>query len=906
MSASRHPGEILLADYRPADFAIDHTELTFAIAEGTTTVSSRLQVRRRSSDPATRLRLDGVDLELVSVKVDGQPLSSNAYQADATSLCLFDLPGECTVEIVNRIHPEQNTALEGLYKSGSMYCTQCEAEGFRHITYHLDRPDVLSRFTTTLIVGPEFPVALSNGNLVAETVLADGRRSVTWEDPFPKPDYLFALVAGRLALLEDSFVTRSGRTVALRIYSETHNIDQCDYAMAALKRAMRWDEEVFGREYDLDVFMIVAVEDFNMGAMENKGLNIFNTSCVLATPDTATDQAYQRVEGVVAHEYFHNWSGNRVTCRDWFQLSLKEGFTVFRDAEFSSDMNSRTVKRIEDVSFLRSVQFAEDASPLAHPIRPDSYMEISNFYTPTVYEKGAEVVRMVHTLLGAEAFRRGSDLYFERHDGMAVTTDDFLTAMADASGQDLSQFRRWYEQAGTPLIRARDEWLPDTAPEKAGGVWRLTISQSNAPTPGQSDKPPLHVPLLLALLNPEGQTLDPAALEIECDSRLETRPEGLLLHLRTVSTTLSVRGLAVAPAVSFLRGFSAPVRVHYARPAATLRMLASRDPDGFAAWDALQTLLVAEIRRLGSAEVVDDTVIDLFGELIDGALSLFTGETMPGRDTALTEQRFLIGEKLRLPAEAYLFEQVDVVDVDQVCAGRDRLREALAGAHVQKWRRLLAAAAPRGAYRPDAADMARRALHNTALGYLSLVLEDEELSGLLEDLYQGADNLTDRRAVLTAALDTRPPTDPTCRRLLEDFLERWRSQALVVDAWFSMQAAGRFCDSTVIARLAQHDAFDLRNPNKVRALYGAFCQQNLRHFHAADGSGYRLLGDLVLELDPINPQVASRLAKTLTRWRRFAGTRPGRMKAVLQQIADRPGLSPDVYEVAVKGLAPRS
>lgn len=439
-------------------------------------------------------------------------------------------------------------------------------------------------------------------------------------------------------------------------------------------------------------------------------------------------------------------------------------------------------------------------------------------------------------------------------------------------------------------------------------MFHLTIDQSNPPTPGQSDKPPLHVPLLLALLTPEGETLAPDALEIECDSRIEVRPEGLLLHLRAASTTLSVRGLTAQPEVSFLRGFSAPVRVHYERPAATLRMLASRDPDGFAAWDALQTLLVAEIDRLGRADDTDDaehSVIELFGELIDGALSLFA-QAADSTETGLIEQRFLIGEKLRLPTEAYLFEQVDVVDVDQVCAGRDRLRAAAAGAHGQKWRKLLEAAAPAGAYRPEAAEMARRAVHNTALGYLSLVLEEDERSSLLENLYRSADNLTDRRAVLTAALDTRPPGDATCKRLLEDFLDRWRSQALVVDAWFSMQAASRFCDSTAIAGLARHEAFDIRNPNKVRALYGAFCQQNLRNFHAADGSGYRLMGDLVLELDPINPQVASRLAKPLTRWRRFAGVRPGRMKAVLQQIADRPGLSPDVYEVAVKGLAPRS
>ncbi|NIP16257.1 MAG: aminopeptidase N, partial [Pseudomonadales bacterium] len=453
------PEPVYLQGYEPPAYRTVQTRLSFDIRDGFTRVESQLTVERRADSTDGSLRLDGRDLELVSVAVDGRSLGGNEFLVDAESLTLFDLPPRCEITIVTLIEPEKNTALEGLYKSGSMYCTQCEAEGFRRITYYQDRPDVLSRFTTTLEAdASRYPVLLANGNLTTDVPVDSGRRRVTWDDPFPKPSYLFALVAGDLSVMEDEFVTASGRRVALQIFSEPHNIGQCGYAMEALKRAMRWDEETFGREYDLDVFMIVAVEDFNMGAMENKGLNIFNTKCVLASPDTATDAAYLRVEGVVAHEYFHNWSGNRVTCRDWFQLSLKEGFTVFRDAEFSSDMNFRAVKRIEDVNFLRSFQFPEDAGPMAHPVRPDSYIEISNFYTTTVYEKGSEVVRMLRTMLGDERFRRGSDLFFDRHDGSAATTDDFLAAMADVTALDLQQFQRWYEQAGTPRLEVEEDW----------------------------------------------------------------------------------------------------------------------------------------------------------------------------------------------------------------------------------------------------------------------------------------------------------------------------------------------------------------------------------------------------------------------------------------------------------------
>ncbi|HEX7036916.1 MAG TPA: aminopeptidase N [Pseudomonadales bacterium] len=888
-----NPQPIFLKDYQPPEFQILETHLTFDIREAVTEVTSTLRLRRTpEAAPDAPLRLDGEALELVSVTLDGTPLGSNQYRLDDESLTLFDVPDEAALRIVTRIRPEQNTALEGLYKSGGLYCTQCEAEGFRRITYYLDRPDVLAKFTTTIIAdGQRYPVLLSNGNCIGERDLGGGRRAVTWHDPFPKPSYLFALVAGDLALLEDRFVTMSGREVVLRIHSEPHNIGQCHYAMDVLKRAMRWDEEVYGREYDLDVFMIVAVEDFNMGAMENKGLNIFNTSCVLASPDTATDAAYQRVEAVVAHEYFHNWSGNRVTCRDWFQLSLKEGFTVFRDAEFSSDMNSRTVKRIEDVVRLRSVQFAEDAGPLAHPVRPDSYIEISNFYTPTVYEKGAEVVRMLHTLLGPEKFRAGCDLYFERHDGQAVTTDDFRAAMAEAGGIDLDQFQRWYEQAGTPVLEVAERF--------DGGVLELTVTQRCPPTPGQPVKAPFHVPVLLGLLDAQGNDLDPDTLEVDASDPVESRrtPSGqsLLLHLRSAQAKLTVRGSAERPRVSFLRGFSAPVRVDYPRPAEDLAFLAVHDSDGFARWDALQTLLVDEVRRLAaSADAApDEALVALFGELIERALAL-------GDDP---ESRFMLANMLTLPDETYLFQQFEVVDVDRVCDARDALRLTLGRRWRERLQRLYEANAPAGPFDPAAPAMARRSLKHAALALLAPVLDGPAAEALLVEHYGRADNLTDRQAAL-GQICQHPALDPAVReRLLADFYGRWQHEALVVNVWFSLQAASPLYDAAAVRALAGHPAFDALNPNKLRALYGAFSRQNHRRFHAADGAGYRLLGDVVRAVDARNPSMAANLATPLTRWRRFAGGRGPAMRQVLERLAGEERLSKDLYEVVEKSLA---
>ena len=892
------PKAIRLAEYQPPNYLITDTHLDFELADGVTQVTSRLAIRRMGSQ--SDLRLDGQELELVSITLDSRLLSSNEYQRDADSLTLFDVPEVCELEIVTRIHPEQNGALEGLYKSGGMsggmYCTQCEAEGFRKITYYLDRPDVLARFTTTITADARYPVLLSNGNLIEETTLGDGRRRVTWQDPFPKPSYLFALVAGDLALLRDAFVTASGRRVELRIYSEPHNISQCNYAMGALKRAMRWDEEVYGREYDLDVFMIVAVEDFNMGAMENKGLNIFNTSCVLASPDTATDVAYQHVEAVVAHEYFHNWSGNRVTCRDWFQLSLKEGFTVFRDAEFSSDINSRTVKRIEDVNQLRTYQFAEDAGPLAHPVRPDSYIEISNFYTTTVYEKGAEVVRMIHTLLGPERFRRGTDLYFERHDGAAVTTEDFVRAMEDANGFDLRQFRGWYSQAGTPVIEVHASY--------ADGEMLLRIVQRCPPTPGQQDKAPFHIPLALGLLDRDGAELLGEAgrragstAVIDSIARIENpRSDGtVIVHATRPVTEMRISGLVDRPVLSLLRGFSAPVKVEFARPTGELAFLARHDSDGFCRWDAMQSLHAAEIDRVrvGGADP-GGALVPLYRELLADAVVI---------DDA--ERSALFATMLAVPTEGYLSELMAEIDVDGLHRARDQLRATLANHLFEGWLELYRRNASRGPYQPDSGSSAQRALRNVALGFLCAAGSERtrEVRPLLLAQYQSADNLTDRLAALREVVNSQWLETAERDRVLTDFHMRWSREKLVIDQWFSVQAAcPRPGALERVVALEAHPDFDGKNPNRLRALYGAFAGQNAVNFHAHDGAGYRFLAERVIRIDSANPQIAARLLAPLTRWRRYDATRRGAMCEALRRIESSGAISPDVFEVVTKAL----
>ena len=890
------PEPVRLADYQRYPFTVDETHLSFDIRDGETTVRCEMAIARRedAARADAALVLNGADLELDGIAIDGRPLHGNEFAVDGETLTIFDVPKTCSVRIDTRIKPERNTALEGLYKSGAMYCTQCEAEGFRKITYYPDRPDVLSRFTTTITADAErFPVLLSNGNPLEESV-RDGRRTAVWHDPFPKPSYLFALVAGDLAVREDAFVTCSGREVTLRIYSEPHNIGRCGYAMDALKRAMRWDEERFGREYDLDIFMIVAVESFNMGAMENKGLNIFNTSYLLATPDIATDAAYQRVEAVVAHEYFHNWSGNRVTCRDWFQLSLKEGFTVYRDAEFSADMNSRTVKRVEDVEFLRSVQFAEDGGPLAHPVRPDSYLEINNFYTTTVYEKGAEVVRMLATILGRSRFRAGADAYFARHDGDAVTIEDFIAAMEDAAELPLAQFRRWYEQAGTPLLTV--------AESRQGNHLTLTIEQSCPPSPGQAGKQPFHIPLAFGLVDDAagdllGAPVRARGVAVETSARIEN-PDAdgtLVAHLTEPRTVIALDGVPADAEVSFLRGFSAPVRVRYPRQAETLRRLASMDSDGFARWDAAQTLMARSVLAAvqGAGEDAADQVVALFRALVDAA------GTAPDDG----EAKALLAAMLTLPRETWLLDTAPGTDILAIADARDALAARLAGAC--DWLRLAQANGGDGPYSPAAPDVACRQLKHRALWYAWRLLDGEEperAAQMLSETLRDADNLTDRLAALEGLLALRSLDEAAKQATLAAFHERWAGDALVVDAWFSAQARNPLPGTLArVQRLETHPAFDMANPNKVRALLLAFTT-NARNFHAADGRAYRWLADHVVALDELNPQVASRLAKTLADWPRFDAPRGRRMRDALEAIGER-SVSNDVREVVDKGLA---
>ena len=897
MAKDNEPALVRLTDYRPPAFRITDVALHFDIGDGTTTVSSTLDVVR-TDDAASDLTLDGDGPELVSVALDGRTLSGNEYRVDAGSLTLFAVPARARVSIVTRIHPETNTALDGLYRSGSMYCTQCEPEGFRKMTYYLDRPDVLAKFTTTIEAdAARCPVLLSNGNLVGSAPAGPGRHRATWHDPFPKPAYLFALVAGDLARITDEFVTKSGRRVEIRIYSEPHNIAECDFAMASLKRAMRWDEDVYGREYDLDVFMIVAVDDFNMGAMENKGLNIFNTSCVLATPDTATDAGYRRVEAVVAHEYFHNWSGNRVTCRDWFQLSLKEGFTVFRDSQFSGDMFSPMVKRIEDVEFLRTFQFPEDAGPLAHPVRPESYLEISNFYTSTVYEKGAEVVRMIHTLLGPERFRRGTDLYFERHDGQAVTTEDFVRAMEDANGVDLRLFRRWYSQAGTPVLTVTREYVDDAL--------TLTFVQRCPPTPGQPDKAPFHLPVTIGLLDRDGNELLGAAASargaqarVESRARIENpgRDGTLVLHLDAEQAQVVVRGLAQPPAgASVLRGFSAPVRLAFARDDRELAFLAEHDTDGFSRWDAMRSLQCAAIERLRVGAGPDAGVIDLYGRLIEAAMR-----------ESRTEIRALYAEMLSLPTEIYVGDQMPEIDVDGVHRARGALEAAVGDAHLRGWRALYAACRD-DRFSADAGSMAQRALRNVALAFLCAAQPGRasaETEAMLVSHLGQAHNLTDRLAAMREIASAEWIEEALRRRLLGEFYERWQHRKLVVDQWFTVQAtAMRAGALDRVEALERHPAFDRRNPNRARALYGAFCNQNLVNFHALDGRGYAFLADRVIAIDGQNPQLAARLLVPMTRFRRYDVARQALMRAALTRIEASGPRSRDVHELVVKSLA---
>lgn len=879
---------IFLKDYQAPEYGIDTTVLHFELFEEFALVESTLSVRR--SPAAQELKLHGRDLVLEELRLNDRILSEDQYTLTDDSLIISDLDamlGErsdtFTLYCRTRIEPQNNTALEGLYKSGQMFCTQCEAEGFRRITYYLDRPDVMSRFTTTIVADAgRYPTLLSNGNCVARGTLEGepSRHWVRWEDPFKKPSYLFALVAGALEHKSDKFTTSSGREVTLQIFVEQKDLDKIDYAMDSLKRAMRWDEEVYGREYDLDIFMIVAVDDFNMGAMENKGLNIFNTSCVLANPLTQSDQAFQRVEAVVAHEYFHNWSGNRVTCRDWFQLSLKEGFTVFRDAEFSADMGSRTVKRVEDVSFLRTVQFAEDAGPMAHSVRPDSYMEISNFYTVTIYEKGAEVVRMISLLTGPEAFRRGSDLYFARHDGEAVTTEDFVRAMEEASGVDLQQFRRWYSQAGTPVLTVTGRY------SESDKTFTLQVKQSCPATPGQPEKQNFHIPLRMGLLDQQGKPLVLSGPGLAGDKTDE------VLHITDSDQEFIFTGIEQEPVPSLLRGFSAPVRLNYDYSQQALALLILHDEDGFNRWNASQALAMRVLQALQSGEPVFDSsrmLLNAYREILSSALA----------DEKL--DRAMLAHLLSLPQLSALIEQAEVADVESIYQARESLLTYLASELAVQFAELFEAVPATTIYRADADSIANRALRNLCLSYL-LRGDEARWAGVAYQQFQTANNMTDQLAalrMLVAAKQTE--SEKLSNQALEEFYKRWRDEPLVVDQWLSVQAVAQKPGAlSAVKALIDHPAFEFRNPNKVRALIGAFCSQNHLCFHDASGAGYEFLAEQVIALDSINPQIAARLLTPLTRWKKYDGNRQRLMQAELLRIKSISSLSKDVYEVVEK------
>jgi aminopeptidase N len=870
------PHAIHRADYRPPAFLIDSVHLHFELDPAATIVRSRLELRRNPAhgDATAPLRLDGGGLTLLAARLDGEPLSTNRYTLDQDgALVIPDLPDGCTLEIDTQIQPAANSELSGLYVSGGSFFTQCEAEGFRRITYFLDRPDVMARFTTTIVADRELvPVLLSNGN-PTDSGEDEGRHWATWVDPHPKPCYLFALVAGDLVAVRDRFTTRSGRNVDLAIWVRAGDEARCAHAMRCLKAAMKWDEDVYGLEYDLDVFNIAAVSDFNMGAMENKGLNVFNTKYVLAAPQTATDTDYQGIETVIAHEYFHNWTGNRVTCRDWFQLSLKEGLTVFRDQQFSADQGSPAVKRVGEVRALRAAQFPEDGGPLAHPVRPDSYIAIDNFYTATVYQKGAEVVRMMHGMLGAAGFRAGMDLYFIRHDNHAVTIEDFVHALGDGSGVDLRAFIGWYAQAGTPELSVCDHY------DEATRSYRLTLRQSTPPTPGQPEKKPLPIPIAMGLLDPEGREL-PTTLDGQ------TRPAGTrMLLLRDAEQVFVFTDVPASPTPSLLRGYSAPVKLIGMTPE-RLRFLAAHDSDPFVRWESAQqyaTGIMLNMMAQGGAPVLDAGLEQAMAATLAGA----------DRDPAFA------AIALALPGEDFVAEQMAVVDVDAIHAVRQFLRASLG----QRLREALRATYDRlsdgGPTRIDGAAIGRRALRNACLGYLAAF--GTEGVALAKRQFDAAANMTDVLAALSCLADTDTPEREAA---LAKFHMDWRHDDLVLDKWFMAQAFSRLPGTLhAVRQLYRHADFDLRNPNRVRALVAAFASGNPVRFHEASGGGYRFLADAIIDLDPINGQIAARLVNPLGAWRRQDAPRGALMRAELERILALPKLSRGTYEKASKGLA---
>ncbi len=881
MSTNALPKETFLADYQVPNYLVDHVALHFDLGRSETQVRSVLSMRRNPAGQGGDCLLDGEQLTLQSIKLDGRELQGNEYQRSDKALLISAVPEQFELEIETVIHPDQNTALEGLYHSGSLLCTQCEAEGFRRITYYPDRPDVMSVFTVSIVADKvDWPIMLSNGNLEKQGQFEDGRHWVRWHDPHPKPSYLFALVAGELHRQKDSFVTASGRSVALEIYVDPENSHKCDHALMSLKQAMKWDEDSYGREYDLDVFMIVAVNDFNMGAMENKGLNVFNSACVLASPETATDRDYYTIQSIVGHEYFHNWSGNRVTCRDWFQLSLKEGFTVLRDQQFSADMNSAAVQRIEDVNQLRTMQFAEDAGPMAHPVRPASFIEISNFYTVTIYEKGAEVVGMIKTLVGVDGFRKGTDLYFARHDGQAVTTDDFVKAIEDANQVDLTQFKRWYSQAGTPQIDVATDY--DVVRRR----YTVTIKQHCDPTPGQQQKQAFHIPVAVGLLDKQGKTI---ALQLEGEASASGE-ETRVLSVTEQQQQFVFMNVASEPVLSLLRGFSAPVKANMTRSNAELAFLMANDHDSFSQWDAGQQLLInlllllANSAEQGHALVLPSDVIEQFGQVLENAMA----------SPALVAKMFM------LPSENYLAAQLKPAKVEAIHAARSYVKKELALRLKAQFSNLYSALNSTEKYQFNASDMAKRSLKNMCLDYLMTTGDPMQTQRCLKQMKQ-SDNMTDTLAGLSALVEYEGPER---EHALRAFYEQWQHDKQVVDKWLAVQAQSSLPNTLLrVKGLMKHPAFNIANPNNVRSLIGQFCRNNPINFHAIDGSGYQFLAEQIIILDRLNPQIASRQLGAFNSWQQYDETRQGLMKRALQSIAQQEPLSADVYEIVTKYLA---
>ncbi len=869
-----------LADYSPPEYRIDTVHLDIRLDRTATRVIARLTIRPAKAG-AGPLELVGDELVLAALALDGATLSPERYTSTPSLLTIRDLPDRpFTLEIETVIDPSANTKLMGLYRTTGTYCTQCEAEGFRRITYFLDRPDVLAVYTTRIEARKsEAPVLLGNGNPAGHGDLpGTDRHFAVWHDPFPKPSYLFALVAGDLGQIRDHFVTQSGRIVDLRIYCEHGKEARCLYAMDALKRSMRWDETAFGREYDLDVFNIVAVSDFNMGAMENKGLNVFNDKYVLADANTATDVDYANVEGVIAHEYFHNWTGNRITCRDWFQLCLKEGLTVFRDQEFSSDMRSRPVKRIADVRTLQARQFPEDGGPLAHPVRPEIYHEISNFYTPTVYEKGAEVVRMLQTILGEDAFRRGMDIYFERHDGDAATIEDFLACFHDATGTDLAQFKLWYSQAGTPQVTAKGVY------DAASRRYTLTLAQNLAPTPGQPVKRPMHLPIRFGLIGPNGGDLDFSAVT-------GSRVEGDVIHLTETRQTVVFEGVAARPVPSLLRGFSAPARLAIDISAADLLFQVRADQDPFNRWQAAQTLAMRGLVEGAAAmaaerpAVVEPALVDALGVVLD--------------DDRL-EPAFR-AQVLQLPSEADIAREIgENVDPDAIAAARRHLRHAIVASLGPKLLAIHTALGGEHSFSPDAASAGGRSLRNTVLD-LMVASGSRAAVGAAVWQFETADNMTDRLGALASLCHAALPER---KAALDLFHEAYRHDPLVLDKWLTLEASVPAPETLDrVKALLAHPSFAISNPNRVRALVGGFSGANQTQFNRRDGAGYAFLANFVLDLDQRNPQTAARLLVAFRSWRSLEPVRRAAAEAALRKIAASTRLSPDTLDIVTRTLA---